>query len=227
MPVNASDIERELRRIGRRLTSPRTGVLFGGCAMSVQGFKDSTRDTDLVVLPPTDLQGFLQDLDEAGYKPIPRELDEIVDDHAHLPEGWPLEEWLVVERSTGLRIDLFPPTNVFRGFHFGDAMLARTTGWFVEGNLTVRLADATMMLMLKSITGRWHHTPDLPRAERRDLEDLPMLLSRGGIDWRFIEQEWQEQEAHLQPSHKQHAKEAMEHLRGMGFHVPWTPNASA
>jgi hypothetical protein len=224
LPVSATEIERELRHIGNYLTTKRTAVSFGGCSMSIQNYKDSTRDTDLIVLPPNNLHELLLDLARAHYHPVPKDLDEIVADHAHLDPGWPLDEWLIVERSDGLRIDLFPPDNVFGGLQFTKSMLSRTSAWIDEGNLSVRLADASIMFMLKSITGRWHHTPDLPMDQQRDLEDLPSLLSRNEVDWQFIHDEWELQRPHLKASHITNAAEAVAYLRKTGFAVPWQPS---
>jgi len=74
--------------------------------------------------------------------------------------------WIYCEREDVMSMDLFPPGRIFGCLRFSQRMAEATDDWFTEGNLTVELAPADAVFLLKSVTGRWRETPD------RDIEDL-------------------------------------------------------
>ncbi len=207
--VGRATIESELRRIGPFLREPATLVLFGGCCMSARRIKDTTKDVDAVVYHERSLHELLTDLEEAGY-----DSPEVV-----LP-GDPFEHWIVLENAGVMPIELFPPRTIFQRLRFSGRMRDATDPWFTEANLEVRLADASTVFLLKSVTGRWRDTPE------RDIEDLQSMLDQGLVDWALVEHEWTSQLAEGMPDEAgaiEMAREAMGLLEAKGYVIEWEP----
>lgn len=212
--VGQDEIRGGLEGIAETLTSPRILTSFGGCAMTVRGIKDATKDVDLVVHPPGRFHELIADLERAGYDmyvdPVreelepPEEMEEI--------RGW--------EVFMGpLHLDLFPARRIFRRLSFSDAMAGRAETWFERGKLTARLADPSTIFLLKCVTGRWRQDP------QRDLPDLEDLLARDIVDFDFVASEWREQlDSVPEPAEvTELAQEAVDHLRATGYAIPWSP----
>ena len=214
--ISAADIENELRRLGTFLRDERTFTLFGGCSMSVQGFKDTTKDADAIVEPPTRYGDLQEDLGKAGFAWLENEAMRPYELPAQRREvgGWD-PYW-----RGEFTIDLFHPRRIFDQFSFSPAMRTRATSWFNSGRLQVRLADASTVFLLKSITGRWRNEPG------RDIEDLQTLLDRGVVDVDWLHEEWRRQVAHVKDREQATvlAREALEELRRRGYSVAWTPS---
>lgn len=213
MPTK-SDIEGELRRIGDLLGFPCEWTHFGGCSMALQGIKDSTRDVDIVLHRPESFGHLVKDLD-ADYAWVSE--NEAKSAHEAPQFRGVLTDWEVLRGP--LSIDLFPPGRIFNVLEYSPAMLGRRTAHIRAGNLQTYLADPTVTFMLKAITGRWRKEPG------RDLEDLESILDRRGVDWAFIEAEWQRQLPACPDADgaRSRAAEAMQHLRGAGYTVKWQP----
>lgn len=177
--------------------------------MTIQGIKESTKDADAIVEPPEPHGALIEGLETAGFErytsPVHDELEPPA--KARL-EGW--EVWM-----GPISLDLFPPHRIFGDLSFTPAMMARSKPWKTFGRLEVRLADPSTILLLKSVTGRWHNEP------RRDLEDLESIIASKPIDWEFVAHEWSAAPRSMKAT--THAREAVAYLKGKGNKVPWKP----
>lgn len=213
MPVK-TDIEAEIRRIGRLLTIPCEFTHFGGCSMALQDIKDSTIDVDVVLQPASAFSQLLADL-HADYTWV----NENEQKEQHQPEHLRghLNDWAVVHGP--LQFDFFPPGRIFNALEYSDAMLARRRPHITSGNLQTYVSDPTVTFLLKAITGRWANQAG------RDLEDLQSILDRRRIDWTFISDEWRRQLPACPngPLAQERAREAVAHLRARGYTITWDP----
>ncbi|PSG96854.1 hypothetical protein BRD56_08730 [Thermoplasmatales archaeon SW_10_69_26] len=209
MPVDRATIRTELERIGEVIQAPTRFILFGGCCMSARGIKDTTKDVDAVVDHDRAIHTLIEELGRVGYQPA-----------EEIPLTDSFDMWIYCERENVMSMDLFPPGRIFGCLQFSQRMAEATDEWFTEGNLTVELAPANAVFLLKSVTGRWRDTPD------RDIEDLQTLLDQGLISWERVQEEWDAQLADGVPNEQEArelASEAMEILEQKGYTVGFDP----
>lgn len=166
------ELNAALSATGGHLKRPATCYLIGGCAMTFRGQKIATKDIDLVVLGPDDLEALVAAMEAAGSISVPDPGDEYRQ----------LGARIIMQDPGGMRFDIFEKV-VCRKLAFSPGMQRRSTEEATFGSLTVRIASAEDIFLFKGVTDR----PD-------DLDDMSVLAA-GGLDWATIKAECLSQES--------------------------------
>lgn len=197
------------------IRDPITLNLIGGGNMALRGIKISTKDTDAVVVPESAWGSFIEDMENNGYEWTSRN-DAIA---AVLGKQYThdLQGWAVVQGP--IHWDFFPTADIFDGLGWSQGFASRADHYFTEGGLTINLASADTLFLLKAITGRWRDEGG------RDIDDLQALLEQGTVDWEFVREEWpgQLERSRRPESLRATASDAVRILRRDGYFVDWEP----
>ena len=200
-----AELEALLHTIGAQLDIQVTAYLIGGCAMSMRGLKDATKDADIIVRTAEEraairvvMQNLKFNLLSSGpfQGTRPKEY-----------EGFHGDLW---RRPGQVGLDVFERTIMEDRFVLTDTMAARATEVRKYGRLTVRLCSNEDIFLFKSLTGRPDDGPDIMRLVQTGLNVADMTSElraqppRKGTAWRY------------------HVVERLENLeeRGHGL-IPW------
>lgn len=189
---------------------PFSLALFGGCAMTLRGLKQATKDVDGVLLDVDETQheAVRQTFAAAALEPV---------DGYYL--GGPLDaHTMLVNDDTWF--DLFLPDRIMAGLVWSESFSGKSSEWFTGRRVRVSLADPSTIFLLKAVTGRWRRDPS------RDLPDMRLLMARGLVDFDFVRIEWARQVGvHPEPERLAGtASEAVALLAEGGLRVPWHPS---
>ncbi len=200
-----AELEALLHNIGAQLAIHVTAYLIGGCAMSMRGLKDATKDADIIVRTAQEraaIRAVMQNLNfnllPGGpfQRTLPKEYEGFHGDLWRLPG------------QVGL--DVFERTIMEDRFILTDTMAARATEVRTYGRLTVHLCSNEDIFLFKSLTGRPDDVSDIMRLVQTGLNvadmtrELRVQPPRKGKAWRY------------------HVVEQLEKLeeRGLGL-IPW------
>lgn len=183
--------------------------LFGGCAMTLHDWKKATKDVDAVLMGEPDHEKLRAAFASVGLVPA---------DGYDL--GGPLDPHTMFE-SDDTWLDLFLPERIMGGLVWSEALAARCAPWFQGRRVDVRVADGSVVFLLKAVTGRWRRDP------ARDLPDMQLLVGRGLVDFTWVDREWRRQCLALDSPTElvETADEAVRLLAARGLRIPWDPAA--
>ena len=142
---------------------------IGGTAMMLLGIKNSTLDVDFVFDKGSDREELMSALKKLGAK----------GSDVTLVYGLKNNTPLMLEFKN-CRYDLF--INKIITSTFSDAMKKRAQQTHEFGNLIIKVADPSDILIMKSVTGR-----------AKDSDDIVAIVNKSHIDWNVVVEESQEQ----------------------------------
>ncbi len=162
----------ELDKLSSKISIPISLFMIGGAGLISYGLKAATKDIDVVLQNPDELDALVDALKKLGYhNPSPVEIS-----RPYRMMG--ANE--ILENRNGFRWDIFD-RQVCNALTFSNKMKSRGTVFYTKGPLKVLLASKEDIFLFKGITER-----------EADLEDM-RLLAESGLNWKVIEQECRNQ----------------------------------
>ena len=185
-----AEIESVLEKIGLALDQPVTAYHIGGNAMCVHGLKDTTKDTDIVLLSEVEVTALKDALLDSGFE----ETEIAVTPEYSSMQAYGIfaqksENIMAQDYTPGLIVELFLKS-VCGKLTFSEEMSKRSTEHKTYGKLKNRICSKEDILLFKAMAGR-----------DRDIEDM-VILSEHGIDWDTVENESGRQLQKLSEGHK-------------------------
>ncbi len=170
--INNQDQNNLLRLIAEYIGTDITAFAIGGTAMMFHGYKEATKDIDLIFQSEEDRKQFVHALKRIGYQQkAPLE----VYDQKRLKEGKPM-----MFMRNDERFDLFVKT-VF-SIDMEQIMQKRMKGRFDfigEHTLTLKTPSPEDLILLKAVTGR-----------EKDYDDILSICTiERTIDWEYVTDE--------------------------------------
>jgi hypothetical protein len=168
--ISVKDQQNLFIEIAKKLPREITAYAIGGTAMMFLGFKESTKDIDLVFTKPEDRKAFKEAAKQLGYKEMDSTIVYGVKNNC--PEMITLGD---------ARLDLFSLDVI--DFTFSENMQKRAQQTHEFGkNLILKIADVHDIIMMKSATRRI-----------KDEDDIVRIAEGSEIDWEILIKEAQEQ----------------------------------
>lgn len=167
--IDIQQQEEMLIAIGNILSNKLQVYAIGGTAMMLRGIKNSTLDIDLVFNKKTDREEFMNALRKLGAK----------ESDVTFVYGLKNNTPLMLEFNN-CRFDMF--MNKIITSTFSDSMKERAKHTHEFGNLIVKVADPSDILIMKSATSR-----------EKDIDDIVAISNKSRIDWDIIVEEVKEQ----------------------------------
>lgn len=164
--ISVNDQKNLLVEIGNRLSKELIVYAIGGTAMMFLGFKESTKDIDLVFTTSEDRKRFKEIAQSLGYK----EMDSTV--------VYGIKENRPIMINLGdSRLDLFFIDVI--DFTFSENMQRRAAQIHQFGkNLILKIADKHDIILMKCATNRI-----------RDEDDIVNIVKNSEIDWNILVEE--------------------------------------
>jgi hypothetical protein len=164
-------ITSELEKIGKRVSEPISIYLIGGCAMSLRGLKESTKDIDILFQDKKTYDIFCNALFGAEYhSPYV-----VKDEHRGLAAS------AMYENKDGLHLDLFVE-KVMEKLELSKSMIARAELFRKYGKLEVYLISKDDIFLFKGLASE---------GRKRDLSDMEIIYP--SVDWDTISRELKSQ----------------------------------
>ena len=167
--INTQDQEELFKLIAEYLSEDTKCLAIGGTAMMFSGYKNTTKDIDLIFGSEKERNIFIKAIEKLGYKE--KALFEIYDEKRRAHKGKPK----MFSRGEE-RFDLFVK-NVF-GFELdlNNTSFTQRHDFLGKKELIVKVLPKEYLILLKAITGR-----------EKDQEDIETISSvEKEIDWQFI-----------------------------------------
>lgn len=161
--------------IGSKLRRVLTIYLIGGCALTLKSLKEGTKDVDVVFVEKSELNEFKKALELTGFA-CEEDLS---------------EEYLMMqcagcyENKQGMCFDLFYK-RVVGGLNFSRGMVERSELVGEFGKLVVKTLSLEDIFLFKGLA---------TRAD--DVEDMKLIWTRKGLDWKTIKDELETQKREL------------------------------
>jgi predicted transcriptional regulator len=165
-------LKQEFDKLNTIAESPLALYLIGGGAMAFYGLKVATKDIDIILTNPEDLNSLQSALVATGYK----EPNPIVITRPYNE----MQTSAILENKDGFRWDLFL-NKVCGKLTFSADMQKRSTPLYQGKSLKVFIASKEDLFLFKGITTR-----------NADLDDT-RILAQSGLDWETITQECKSQ----------------------------------
>lgn len=163
---------KELDKLSSKISIPVNLFMIGGAALISYGLKEATKDIDVILQNPDELNALINALKKLEYRnPIPIEIT-----RPYRMMG--ANE--ILENRDGFRWDIFDQ-QVCNALTFSSTMKSRGTVFYTKRTLKIILASKEDIFLFKGITER-----------EADLEDM-RLLAESGLNWKVIEQECRNQ----------------------------------
>ncbi|PIY60682.1 hypothetical protein COY95_00525 [Candidatus Woesearchaeota archaeon CG_4_10_14_0_8_um_filter_47_5] len=167
--ITTKDQEELLKLIADYLTSTIECLAIGGTAMMFSGYKNATKDIDLVFKNKRDRDTFIRAIGELGYKE--KALADIYDKKRKENTSKPL----LFSRGEE-RFDLFTETVFGFNVDFSPESIYQRHDFLGKKELTILVPDKVSLILFKSITGR-----------DTDYEDIETIVKiEKVIDWEKI-----------------------------------------
>jgi hypothetical protein len=170
--INAQEIL--FNQIGRALPKKLSVYCIGGTAMMLRGLKGETNDIDIVFDKESDRNIFIEAIEKQNFKKDEKRVIETYGLKKNTPAMLRLE-------SGDFIFDLFLNKIISSVFSNGMKSRATQTHEF-GGNLVIKAADPSDILIMKSATGR-----------AKDNEDIISIIKNNKLDWDVVLQEAKEQ----------------------------------
>jgi len=167
--IDIKQQEEMLLAIGEILPRRIEIYAIGGTAMMLKSIKNSTLDVDFVFDRREDREDFMNALKKLGAKGL----------DVTLVYGIKDNKPLMLELSN-CRFDMF--MNKIITSTFSEGMKKRAEEIHEFGNLIIKVADPSDVLIMKSATSR-----------QKDLDDMASLVNKSKIDWDVVVGESEEQ----------------------------------
>lgn len=165
-------ILRELDKLSSKISIPVELFVIGGMGLIDFGLKEATKDIDVVVQSPRELNALADSLKSLGYRSPSR---------VKISRPYrKMEASKILENDEGFRWDIFC-RQVCGALTFSNGMISRATNFYNKKLLKVMLASKEDIFLFKGITER-----------EADLDDM-RLLAESGLDWKVIERECRNQ----------------------------------
>jgi hypothetical protein len=165
-------LQQEFDKLNSTTKHTMTLYLIGGGAMAFYGLKDATKDIDIILTNPEDLNNLKAALDAMGYKePNPLVITRPYND---------MQTSAILENRDGFRWDLFL-SKVCGKLTLSADMQNRATNLYQGNSLKVLIASKEDLFLFKAITTR-----------DADLDDT-RILAQSGLNWETIAQECKSQ----------------------------------
>ena len=155
--------------IGKMLSKKISIYAIGGTAMMLLGIKNATLDVDFVFDKKTDREELMTALRKLGAK----------ESDVTLVYGLKNNTPLMLEFKD-CRFDLF--MNKIITSTFSDTMKGRAQETHEFGNLIIKVANPSDILIMKSVTSR-----------AKDSNDIVAIINKSHLDWNVVVEESQEQ----------------------------------
>lgn len=163
---------KELDKLSSEIPISVSLFMIGGAALISYGLKEATKDIDVVLQNPDELNALINTLKKLGYcNPSPIEISK-----PYTMMG--ANE--ILENRNGFRWDIFN-RQVCNALTVSSEMKSRGTVFYTKETLEIILASKEDIFLFKGITER-----------EADLEDM-RLLAESGLNWKVIEQECRNQ----------------------------------
>ncbi len=172
--INLNNQEALFNEIGRALLKKLIVFSIGGTAMMLQGLKGETLDIDLVFDKENDRKLFIETLEKMKFRKDDKRVIEMYGLKKNTPVMLRLE-------SGDFTFDLFLNKIISSVFSEGMKKRATQTHEF-GGNLVIKVADPTDILIMKSVTGR-----------AKDNEDIISIINDNKLNWDVVLDEAKEQ----------------------------------
>lgn len=201
-----AELEELLALIGKSLKRHVVAYLIGGCAMSMRGLKDATKDADVIVRSRAEREALEQVMKGLGYTQM-----QSGPFKTHVPKEYEGFHGDIYQLDGKVGLDVFENTIMEDRFVLTDSMAARAKEVRRYGNLELRLCSNEDIFLFKSLTSRPDDGPDI------------MNLVQTGLDRKVMAAELRAQPARKrQPPWRIHVVEQLERLeeRGLGM-IPW------
>ena len=168
--IGTKDQEELFRLIADYLDRDLVCVAIGGTAMMFSGYKNATKDIDLVFASEGERKAFVRAIEQLGYRQ--RGLMDVYTQERRKKEGKPQ----LYARGEE-RFDLFV-RSVF-GFPIATKEIVERRDFLGKKELLIRILPKEDLILLKAVTGR-----------EKDFEDIEALTGSGkDVDWeRVVEQ---------------------------------------
>lgn len=167
--INTQDQEELFKLISEYLSDDIKCLAIGGTAMMFSGYKNTTKDIDLIFCSEEERQVFIKAIEKIGYKE--KALFEIYDEKRRAHKGKPK----MFSRGDE-RFDLFVK-NIF-GFELdiSNTLFTQRHDFLGKKELIIKVLPKEYLILLKAITGR-----------EKDQEDIETIIAiEKEIDWQFI-----------------------------------------
>ncbi len=156
-------------RIAKKLPRKIEAYAIGGTAMMFLGLKENTLDVDLIFSSAEDRKVFKETAKSLDFKESSAKI--VYGKRDNAPEMVVLSD---------VRLDLFLFKVITSNFSAGMQERAKQIHEF--GNLIIRIADPSDILIMKSATSR-----------EKDLDDIVSIANKSRINWDIIVEESKEQ----------------------------------
>jgi hypothetical protein len=142
--------------------------IIGGLALISYGLKEATKDVDVVVLGPRDLDILIKSLATIGYHSL---------EDSFVSKSYEnMEISKIMENRDGFRWDIFH-RSICKKLSFSKNMASRAAEFYSRKKLVLSIASKEDIFLFKGITER-----------EADLDDM-RLLAESGLDWQVVENE--------------------------------------
>lgn len=172
--INVNAQEALFNEIGRALPKKLSVYCIGGTAMMLRGLKGETQDIDIVFDKESDRDIFIETLKKLKFREDEKRVIETYGLKKNTPSILRLE-------SGDFIFDLFLNKIISSVFSDGIKKRANQTHEF-GGNLVIKVADPSDILIIKSVTGRI-----------KDNEDIISIIKNNKLNWDIILEEAKEQ----------------------------------
>ncbi|MFH0954547.1 MAG: DUF6036 family nucleotidyltransferase [Candidatus Micrarchaeota archaeon] len=189
-----NDTQALFDQISQKLFAKTNVYQIGGGALLHYGYKQSTKDIDIVVQSPPEAVRLVETLHELGFAPVARKERQYEQ----------LETAYMLEKTGYPRIDLFVKT-ICNCLEYSPKMVSRSAK-LLDTNLQLYNASVEDIFLLKSVSSR-----------DSDLIDNQTILRRQSLDWKTIENEVKAQEKNLKQINE---LTILEHLETLEKTVP-------
>ena len=194
-------IKNELLKVDKLLKREIDIYLIGGSAMSYYGYKDATKDVDVLFENQYDCADFFNAITELGYETS----------ETYFPPVIQMEATFFVYKGDDIWIDLFVE-NVMKKFDLSESIKNRAVRTDLSTKyLNVNCLDKNDIFLFKSVTPR-----------ERDESDLILLLTKTEIDFKIIREEIISQSKKYKDLEQDFNKK-MKKLEEKGHYVEYIP----
>lgn len=177
--INTEDQEELLKLVADYLEKDIKCIAIGGTAMMFKGYKNTTKDIDLVFQTEEERNIFIKAIKQLGYNEIglANIYDEKRKEFTNKPKMFTRGDE---------RFDLFVEEVFGFKLNFEQEVVTERIDFLAKKELTIHLLNKEILVLLKSITHR-----------EKDFEDIETILSiEKNLDWKLLISEAIKQKHH-------------------------------
>jgi len=159
--INTQDQEQLFKLIADYLEKDLTCIAIGGTAMMFKGYKNTTKDIDIVFKTEKDRETFTKAIEQLGYKQI--SLGKIYDEKRKIHKSKPL----MYSRGDE-RFDLFIKDVFGFGLSFEQEAMTEKIDVIGKYEMSIQLLSKETLVLLKAITGREKDFEDIETYQEKE-----------------------------------------------------------